>query len=84
MDELALTRRHLATLLNRPIEDRRKGHHFSNLLRASLMKPLHEKQVQLLKTWRAQKAAGETPDETIQTELLMTINALSGAMRNTG
>ena len=84
MDELSLTRSHLETLLNRPIEDRRKGHHFSNMLRASLMKPLHEKQVALLKTWRAQKAAGDAVDEKIQTELLMTINALSGAMRNTG
>lgn len=83
-DELTLTRRHLETLLRRPIEARRKSHHFSNLLRASLMRPLHEKQVALLKTWRAQKASGETPDEAIQTELLMTINALSGAMRNTG
>jgi phosphoenolpyruvate carboxylase len=48
------------------------------------MKPLHEKQVQLLRAWRAQKARGEEPEEFIQTELLMTINALSGAMRNTG
>ncbi|MGB0412807.1 MAG: phosphoenolpyruvate carboxylase [Coraliomargarita sp.] len=83
-DELSLTRRHLETLLKRPIEERRKGHHFSNLLRASLMRPLHEKQVQLLQTWRQQKAAGEPADNALQTELLMTINALSGAMRNTG
>ncbi|TVP79669.1 MAG: phosphoenolpyruvate carboxylase [Puniceicoccaceae bacterium] len=84
MDELQLTRRHLETLLNKPIEERRKGHYYSNLLRASLMRPLHQKQVQLLRIWRQQKAAGEPADETIQTELLMTINALSGAMRNTG
>jgi len=84
MEELALTRHHLSTILNRPIAERRKGHHYSNLLRASLMKPLHEKQVALLRTWRKQKANGDTIDEAIQTELLMTINALSGAMRNTG
>jgi phosphoenolpyruvate carboxylase len=83
-DELNLTRRHLENLLNRSIEERRKGHHFSNMLRASLMRPLHEKQVQLLRTWRKQKAASEPADEAMQTELLMTINALSGAMRNTG
>jgi len=40
--------------------------------------------VQLLRTWRQQKAAGEPEDQALQTELLMTINALSGAMRNTG
>ncbi|PXA05625.1 phosphoenolpyruvate carboxylase [Coraliomargarita sinensis] len=84
LDELKLTRRHLENLLCRPIEERRKGHYYSNMLRASLMRPLHKKQVQLLRTWRAQKAAGEPEDEAIQTELLMTINALSGAMRNTG
>lgn len=84
MDELALTRRHLAVIQNRPIEERRKNHHYSNLLRASLMRPLHEKQVQLLKDWRQHKAKGESEDEVIQTELLITINALSGAMRNTG
>lgn len=83
-DELNLTRRHLEGLLNRSIEDRRKSHHFSNMLRASLMRPLHQKQVQLLRTWRRQKASGEPVDEATQTELLMTINALSGAMRNTG
>jgi phosphoenolpyruvate carboxylase len=83
-DELNITRRHLETLLNRPIEERRKGHYYSNILRASLMRPLHQKQVQLLRTWRKQKANGEPEDKAIQTELLMTINALSGAMRNTG
>jgi phosphoenolpyruvate carboxylase len=83
-DELKLTRYHLQNLLNKPIEERRKGHHFSNLLRASLMRPLHEKQVQLLRIWRQQKKSGQPVDKAIQTELLMTINALSGAMRNTG
>lgn len=84
IDELHLTRSHLEVILNRPIEIRRKNHHYSNLLRASLMKPLHQKQVQLLREWRHQKASGGVIDEAMQTELLMTINALSGAMRNTG
>ena len=83
-NELRLTRSHLAALLGKPIEARRKGHYYSNLLRASLMRPLHEKQVELLRTWRKQKSAGEESGNQIQTELLMTINALSGAMRNTG
>jgi phosphoenolpyruvate carboxylase len=48
------------------------------------MRPLHEKQVQLLRIWRQQKKSGQPVDKAIQTELLMTINALSGAMRNTG
>ena len=83
MNELSLTRQHLKNLLDRPIEDRRRNHYYSNLLRSSLMKPLHEKQVALLKTWRKMKAENENTDK-IQVELLLTINALSGAMRNTG
>ncbi len=83
-DELKRTRRHLESLISKPIDERRRGHHYSNLLRASLMRPLHGKQVSLLRTWRQQKAAGTPGDPAVQTELLMTINALSGAMRNTG
>lgn len=83
MNELALTRQHLEDLLDQPIEVRRRNHYYSNLLRGSLMKPLHEKQVSLLKKWRKMKGENENTDE-IQVELLLTINALSGAMRNTG
>ena len=83
-NELNLTRQHLEHLIDKPIQERRKNHYFSNLLRASLMKPLHEKQVSLLKTWRGMKAEGDVDTEKIQVELLLTINALSGAMRNTG
>ena len=59
-DELTLTRHHVKNILSRPIEQRRPGHYFSNLLRASLMRPLHEKQVQLLRTWREQKSSRKT------------------------
>ncbi len=83
MNELSLTRQHLENLIDQPIDKRRKNHYYSNLLRGSLMRPLHEKQVSLLKKWRKMKAENENTDK-IQVELLLTINALSGAMRNTG
>lgn len=83
-DELKLSRHHVENLLTNPIEQRRKGHYYSNVLRASLMKPLHEKQVNLLRIWRQQKADNHPETEKTQTELLLTINALSSAMRNTG
>ena len=82
--ELSLTRQHLENLLDKSIIERRKNHYYSNLLRASLMKTLHEKQVSLLRSWRYMKAEGSENMEAIQVELLLTINALSGAMRNTG
>ncbi len=82
--ELSLIREHMMRLLEKPIQDRRANHYYSNELRASLMKPLHEKQVSILKEWRSLKAGGDTKSEELQVELLLTINALSGAMRNTG
>ncbi|MEO0794818.1 MAG: phosphoenolpyruvate carboxylase [Verrucomicrobiota bacterium] len=84
LDELKLARHHMENMLTRPIEQRRCNHYYSNLLRASLMRPLHEKQVALLKKWRQQRADKDPETEQTQTELLLTINALSGAMRNTG
>jgi phosphoenolpyruvate carboxylase len=55
------------------------------VLRASILDHLHLKQISLLKKWRAEKdAAGATEgDETLQS-LLLTINAIAGALRNTG
>lgn len=84
LDELKLARRHMEVMLSRPIEERRKNHYYSNLLRASLMRSLHDKQVALLKTWRKQRAEKDPETEKTQTELLLTINAISSAMRNTG
>ncbi|MEM6643773.1 MAG: phosphoenolpyruvate carboxylase [Bacteroidota bacterium] len=82
--ELDLTRKHVGDIIGRPIKERRENHYYSNLLRASLMRPLHEKQVALLRTWRDKKAEGDKDTAHLQLELLLTINALSGAMRNTG
>ncbi|MBV6644022.1 MAG: phosphoenolpyruvate carboxylase [Cyclobacteriaceae bacterium] len=84
IEELNLTRAYLLDLLGKGIEDRRRNHHFSNQLRASLMIHLHRKQIHLLKTWRKQKAEGKGPIEDTLIQLLLTINAIAGAMRNTG
>ncbi len=83
--ELEKTREALHLLLEKDIEERRVAHYYSNLLRASSMKHLHSKQVALLKKWRTEKEAGDN-DEAEKTliHLLTTINAIAGAMRNTG
>lgn len=83
LSELQLTRELLLDLLGEEIEVRRVNHHFSNHLRAPLMAHLHEKQIDLLKHWRKRKAEGENVDE-LQRELMLTINAIASAMRNTG
>ncbi len=85
LDELNRTRESLHDLLESDIADRRKQHYYSNQLRASLLTPLHEKQIALLKKWRAEKAANNgVGSEKTLLELLITINAIASAMRNTG
>ena len=85
LNELRLTKQHLNDLLEKPIEERRSNHYYSNELRASLMDKLHRNQVRLLGEWRKIKNEGEQSDvEHVQTSLMLTINALAGAMRNTG
>lgn len=85
LNELKLTRDVLFDLLGQGIEERRKNHHYSNFLRAPLMKHLHEKQINLLKKWRGQKAENKTAEAgSTQIELMLTINAIASAMRNTG
>ena len=48
-----------------------------------MMEALHTEQISLLKKWRAEKESGKASEKT-QRELLLTINAIAGANRNTG
>ncbi len=84
LNELKLTKSHLQDLLESPVSERRKNHYHSNLLRASLMDKLHINQVRLLGEWRRMKKEGNKSTGKVQTSLMLTINALAGAMRNTG
>lgn len=81
--ELQKTRDIMLALLGRTVEERRSQHYYSNVLRASTMKDLHAKQVSLLRQWRAEKEDGNGEGPTL-IALLTTINAIAGAMRNTG
>ncbi len=84
MDELNLTKNYLLDILERRMIDRRRSHYFSNRLRSSLMEPLHKHQVELLERWRKQKEDNDPMKESTQIELMLTINAIAGAIRNTG
>lgn len=66
------------------IEERRKELYFSNHLRAPLMGRLHKKQVELLSRWRLEKTQNPVAAQKTQIELMLTINAIAGANRNTG
>ncbi len=82
LKELGLVRKYMEDLLGKSFKERRKNHFYSTRLRAGLMDTLHRKQVALLKKWRSEKLNGHS--EEIQLDLLLTINAIAGANRNTG
>ena len=82
LEELSLVQENMQDLLGRSFKERRKNHFYSTQLRASLMDILHHKQVKILKKWRGEKA--ESKSEQTQLDLLLTINAIAGANRNTG
>lgn len=82
-NELSQSRKILDEILQKPIHERRVQHHYSNLLRASILNHLHLKQLTLLKQWRAENDTDKNAQKTM-TALLLTINAIAGALRNTG
>jgi phosphoenolpyruvate carboxylase len=84
LSELARVKYHFDVLLEKSIEERRVNHYYSNMLRASLMDPLHERQINLLKKWRKERVHDEKKAQKTQTEIMLSINALASAMRNTG
>ncbi len=82
--ELKLTRDMMSEMIKLPIEERRKNHYYSTILRAEALDYLHHNQVELLSEWRKLKEEGlETPEE-LQVDLLRSINAIASAMGNTG
>lgn len=83
--ELEKLRRMMGLLIQRPMEERRKNHFYSTMLRAEPLERLHHYQILLLKQWRKQKAGGNSQDaETTLVELLKSINAIANAIGNTG
>ncbi|MEH0155682.1 phosphoenolpyruvate carboxylase [Limibacter armeniacum] len=84
--ELKKTRAIFKELLEQEFEARRSNHYHSNLLRSEALKPLHKKQITLLKKWRDQKEKQPDSPETEYTllSLLGSINAISSALRTTG
>lgn len=84
LDELKLMHHYMDDLSGKPIEERRKDLYYSNHLRMPLMDRLHKKQIELLGKWRLQKTENPKAAHNTQIELMLTINAIAGANRNTG
>ena len=85
LDELELTRKMMLDLLTSPISVRRVNHHLSTRLRAEALLPLHQEQVELLRSWRqARKKGDEDQAEQLLPNLLQSVNAIANAMGTTG
>lgn len=85
LNELSKTRKMLELFFETPFQERRSAHYLSNMLRSKAMDHLHRNQIFRLRKWRKLKALGEQEEtERVLLSLLMTINAIAAAMRNTG
>ncbi len=84
LTELQLIRTLLQELLEKNFQQRRINHYYSNLLRAGIMEDLHQRQVDLLKKWRAEKTGADPDAAQTQLELMLTVNALASATGSTG
>lgn len=83
LDEFKKTHEMLNLLLDKPLIERRRNHYFSNQLRAIGMNEIHQYQVKTIKKWREAKKGGKDSDQLL-VSLLLSVNVLAGAMRNTG
>jgi phosphoenolpyruvate carboxylase len=83
-DELARTRTWVSRVFRQPFEERRRIHFRSSQLRTEALRPLHIRQVALLRQWRrAQSNSADNADELLF-QLRLTVNAIAGALRATG
>jgi phosphoenolpyruvate carboxylase len=86
LDELQRTRKMLELLFDKPFVERRANHLLSNMLRSRAMEQLHKNQIYRIKKWRKLKndSAATAEAEEVLLSILMSINAIASAMRNTG
>ncbi|MCC5789631.1 MAG: phosphoenolpyruvate carboxylase [Opitutales bacterium] len=80
-DEYERTGQAIETLLPGPWQKRRPRLAKTLLPRAEALRPLHERQIQLLTEWRK---TNSSPDSPILNDLLLTVNAIAGGLRTTG
>lgn len=83
-NELDLTRKMVADVLKRPINERRINHYYSTILRAEALNNLHDAQVELLQKWRKAKKASSKEEDHYLFALLQCVNAIANALGTTG
>lgn len=81
--ELQLTREMIAELLGDDRAGQNKYDAF-NAIREYCLQPLHQRQIELLKEWRKLKAEDDPRSDEVLLSLLITVNAIAGALKGTG
>lgn len=84
--EFEKTKHMLTLIFEKPFEQRRVYHYYSNVLRASALDELHFTQIALLKKWRKAKEKNPESEEaqSLLLQLLLTVNGIASALRITG
>lgn len=82
--ELSVVRQQLNQLLGGDYAIRHPRRARSAEMRSVVLQPLHRHQIALLKRWRSEKAQGAKQAQQTQMELMLTINAIAGAIGTTG
>jgi phosphoenolpyruvate carboxylase len=83
--EFERTRRGVEQVFGVPLTERRQRTALTMQLRRAGLAALHQRQIELLKAWRAARAASDdTQSESLLVDLLLTINAISSGLKSTG
>ena len=83
LDEHARTTEVLETLYGGPLAEKRTEIHRSLALRQEPLRRLHERQIELLRGWRASGGDGPKSDALLK-DLLVSVNAIATGLRTTG
>ncbi|MFQ3575743.1 MAG: phosphoenolpyruvate carboxylase [Cytophagales bacterium] len=85
-NELDITKEMVLDLFQKPFEQRRAYHHYSNVLRTEALDDLHFTQIDLLAKWRTVKETNPESEQSqsLLLQLLLTVNGIASALRITG
>lgn len=86
INELEITRAMVFDLFQKPFEQRRTYHYYSNVLRTEALNDLHYIQIDLLHKWRIAKENNPDSEQSqnLLLQLLLTVNGIASALRITG
>ena len=83
-EEFARVKQGLTELFQKPLADRRPRFRFTVERRVVPLRALHERQVQLLRSWRQAEEAKDSAAEGLLADLRQSIAAIAAGLRTTG